>query len=61
MFNELSHAEDCLGGPGECEPVEGQWMQPPGTYRGAAEAELGDDAPMCRIFERANELMAEEE
>lgn len=56
---EDNHTEDCAGGD-ECEPLEGQWNQPPGIWVNAAEDELGG-APMCRIFEKAWELQAEEE
>lgn len=60
MIRDRTHTDDCQGGD-ECEPIDGQWNQPAGTYRREAEAELGDDAPTCRIFELAWELDAAEE
>ena len=56
----LVHTNDCIGGD-ECEPVEGEWMQPPGEYVSEAVAEMGDGALWCHVHMRAWEIMDEQD
>jgi hypothetical protein len=53
------HTDDCFGGD-ECEPVEGEWMQPPNAYVSEAVADMGDGALWCHLRMRAWEIMDEE-
>lgn len=58
----VEHTEDCVAvGAADCQPAEGVWLQPPGSYVMQATDELGDDAPWCQIQTRAFELEAEEQ
>jgi len=62
----ITHADDCVHPPmydggEECEPFEGVWNRPQGSYVREAQFELDDDAPWCRIQQRAWELQAQED
>jgi hypothetical protein len=60
----ITHTDGCVHHPmydggDECEPIEGVWMQPLGIYVDDANGEL-EDAPWCRVHQRAWELQEED-
>lgn len=56
----ITHIDGCAQRPfrdADCEPDDGTaWEQPQGWYVDEATDELGDEAPWCRIRQRAWEL-----
>jgi hypothetical protein len=53
----VEHTDDCAGyDAAECEPIDGQWDQPPAQYVEMATVEIGDIAPWCQVRVRAFEL-----